>query len=386
VNVGNAADWAQSLADGVPGIALVHIERARAGQAGWEPVHQLARQMTPAPVQASPLTANLFYGAPAVAYALHAAGHPAYRRALAALDASISTLVTSRLTAAHRRIDAGLLAQAREYDLISGLAGLGAYLLHRHHDRVLLRGVLGYLTRLTLPVRSAGEIMPGWWAAGSPDRRQSPRWDDGHSGFGIAHGIAGPLAVMSIAMRRGVIVSGQAGAIRAICAWLGQWRITDGSCSWWPEVISRDELRAGSASRPGPHRPSWCYGSPGIVRAQHLAGLALGEPDMVDLAEETLTRCLADHRQLAQLTDPGLCHGQAGLLHTARRAHADSPTAALGAAIETAADWLQRHRPLRPPFPGDGLLSGTAGITLARETYRADSAAANRWDACLLTG
>ncbi len=310
MNASTRPGWGQSLANGAPGIALRHIERARAGHTGWDPVHHLAQAMTRTPIQANPAIASLFYGAPAVAYALHAAGQPAYRTALAALDNSINALIQTRLDAAHRRIDAGIVATAREFDLINGLTGLGVYLLHRHHDHWLLRDILSYLVRFTEPVNAEGQILPGWCAAGSPDRRQSPRWNGGHAGFGMAHGLAGPLALLSVTMRRRVIVSGQASAIRSACAWLARWQAGHDSRTWWPEAISRDELDSGTVSRSGPHRPSWCYGTPGVARACHLASLALSDPQQIRAAEQALAGCLNDPRQLAQLTGLGLCHGR----------------------------------------------------------------------------
>ncbi len=197
MNPATRPGWGQSLADGAPGIALPHIERARAGHAGWDPVHHLAQAMTRTPIQANPAIASLFYGAPAVAYALHAAGQPAYRTALATLDTSINALIQTRLDAAHRRIDAGMIATACEFDLINGLTGLGVYLLHRHHDHPLLRDILGYLVRFTEPVNACGQILQGWWAAGSPDRRQAPRWNGGHAGFGMAHVVPAELQCLS---------------------------------------------------------------------------------------------------------------------------------------------------------------------------------------------
>lgn len=379
------AEWGQSLADGAPGIALLHIERARAGLAGWEPVHRLAVTMTREPVHAHPEITNLFRGATAVAYALHTAGHPAYRAALDTLDHYIATLIRVRLDAAHRRIDEGQLAQAREYDLINGLTGYGAYLLHRHHDHQLLREILAYLVRLTRPVHVRGQTLPGWWATGGPDRRQLPRWDGGHAGFGMAHGVSGPLALLSVAMRRGVIVSGHDGAIRTICAWLDRWQQCQATHTWWPEVIDRDEHRTGAVSLAGPQRPSWCYGTPGIARAQQLAATAVGDPALACLAEQALVGCLTDEHQLAHLTDAGLCHGWAGLVHTARRAAADAGTRELATAADAAARRMGQHlRDYRAPAE-DGLLEGTTGVALvptARDTTT--SPPQSRWDSCLL--
>jgi len=376
------AGWGQSLADGAPGIALLHIERARAGVAGWEPVHRLATAMTREPVHAHPDVSNLFRGAPAVAYALPAAAHPAYRTALATLDRSIATLVQLRLHTAHRRMDDGHTGQAREYDLINGIGGLGAYLMHRHHDHWLLREILAYLVRLTEPIRIGAQTLPGWWATGSPDRRQSPRWAGGHANFGMAHGISGPLALLAAAMRRGVIVGGHEDAIRTICAWLDQWRAGQGQQTWWPEVISRDEARTHTAAR-RPHRPSWCYGTPGIARAQQIAGIAVGDTRRAQVAEQALIGCLTDDRQLAHVTDAGLCHGWAGLVHTARRAAADGLATAVTAATRQMRHHVRDHG--RPA--DDGFLVGAAGIVLVdAASDTAAPPARSGWDACLLVG
>ncbi|MGN9911114.1 lanthionine synthetase C family protein [Phytohabitans sp. LJ34] len=337
--------------------------------------------MTREPVHAHPEVSNLFRGAPAVAYALHHAGQPSYQTGLATLDAAIRTLVAQRLDAALQRIDAARLARASEYDLINGLTGLGAYLIHRHHDHPLLREILAYLVRLTRPIRVDTRTLPGWWATGSPDRRQSPRWHGGHTGFGMAHGIAGPLALLSVTMRRGIIVLGHQDAIHTICAWLDQWRTGPDRNPWWPDVIGRDDLAARTTAHGAPHRPSWCYGTPGIARAQHLAAIATNDWQLAELAEHALIGCLTDDRQLAQITDPGLCHGWAGLVHTARCAAADTGSRDLANAAETAAsrmcDYLRRHS----APTDDGLLAGATGVALI------DAAVAStrpRWDTCLL--
>ncbi|MFF1273283.1 hypothetical protein ACFVZC_07725 [Streptomyces marokkonensis] len=85
--------------------------------------------------------------------------------ALAQLDAEVVAIGADRLADAHHRMDSKALPYLREYDLISGLAGLGAYLLHRGHANALER-VLRYVVRLiTEPLNVHGHQLPGWWAA-----------------------------------------------------------------------------------------------------------------------------------------------------------------------------------------------------------------------------
>jgi hypothetical protein len=374
--------WGQSLGRGAPGILLRQISLARTGGVPWAMVQRWAVAITRHPVTGSP-EAGLYRGAPAVAYALHCAGQPAYAAALAALDTHIATLTERRLRQAHDRIDQGRLSELREFDLISGLTGIGVYLLHRHGDGPLLREVLAYLVRLTHPLRHDGDIVPGWWTGNGPQDQPSPQWPGGHGNLGIAHGIAGPLALLATAMRRGITVVRHGEAIGRICAWLDWWRVDIGGCCWWPGTISRAEHHDGMIRDARPRRPSWCYGTPGLALAHQLAGLAVTDPQRQRRAEHALAACVADERQLAELRDASLCHGWAGLVHTVRRVAADATSPDLAAQLDhlrvRLVDHLDRHG-----LPDhDGLLEGTTGICLVLDDA-SDAPSAPPWDACLL--
>jgi hypothetical protein len=380
-----APGWGHCLATGAAGIALLHLEYARAGTGRWDTAHQWAAAMTRNPITAHPDACGLYRGAPAVAFTLHAAGQPAYATALGILDSHITTLTRHRLERAHKRIEGGQLPALGEFDLISGLTGIGVYLLHQHGGGDLLRDVLSYLIRLAEPLKTGGEERPGWWTGSGPDGRPSPRWPGGHGNLGLAHGIGGPLALLSTAMRRGITVTGHADAIRRICAWLDQWRSGARSRAWWPGVISLPEWQARTIRQPGPGRPSWCYGTPGLARAQQLAALALADTARQRLAEQALAGCIADKRQLSQLGDASLCHGWAGLIQTTWRAAADAGSdAELAAHLPRLLTRMEQHLHRHGPPARDGLLEGVAGVRLAQHTTAANAPPASRWDACLL--
>ncbi|MCW3815783.1 hypothetical protein ONA91_15125 [Micromonospora sp. DR5-3] len=58
-----------------------------------------------------------------------------------------------------------------EYDIISGLTGIGAHLLRHAPDDEALGRILAYLVRPTEPLHQGGEVVPGWWTSvtgGSP--------------------------------------------------------------------------------------------------------------------------------------------------------------------------------------------------------------------------
>ncbi|KWX00766.1 Lanthionine synthetase C family protein [Carbonactinospora thermoautotrophica] len=376
--------WGQSLSTGAAGITLLHIEYARTGTDEWETVQEWAAAMTRTPVTAHPDACGLYRGAPAVAFILHAAQQPAYATALSTLDSHIATVTRHRLEAAHKRIDHGQLPPLREFDLITGLTGIGVYLLHRHGGGDLLRDVLSYLVRLTEPLKANGEVLPGWWSSDGPEGRPSRRWPGGHGNLGLAHGIAGPLALLSTAMRRGVTVTGQADAIDRICTWLDQWRSGTGSQVWWPGLISLSEWRTRTVRQPGPQRPAWCYGTPGLARAQQVAALALADRRRQRHAEKALAECIADDSQLSQLSDASLCHGWAGLLQATWRAATEADSDELSTHLPHLHARMEQYLHRHGPPAHDGLLEGMTGVRLARHTMTTNTPPASRWDACLL--
>lgn len=376
--------WNQSLAKGAIGVALLHIERAHIDPDEWHTAHAWLSAATSGGLSAG-TNANLFFGAPAAAFTLHAASgqQGRYRRALATLDASITRMTRQRLAAAHARVDRAERPRFAEWDLIYGLTGLGVHLLLRDQHGPVLREVLSYLVRLTEPGHVDGVAVPGWWTDTDPSGGMSPGFPAGHGNFGMAHGISGPLALLSQAMRRGVVVNGQLEAVARTCWWLDSWRQDHDSGSWWPQWITLDELRSGRLKQVGPLRPSWCYGTPGIARAQQLAGLALGDRARQWLATRAMIGCLSDITQLRQITDNSLCHGWAGVLQTSWRVSQDAQDPGLAAHLTEIANRIA-EKPDTGAESYIGLLEGASGVALALHTAERDAPPASGWDACLL--
>ncbi|WP_435271179.1 lanthionine synthetase C family protein [Streptomyces sp. 1222.5] len=365
----------QSLAHGPLGTALLDIERAHAGLIPFEAAH---RKLALAGPLIDGDDANLFLGAPAMAYVLHmaAADSNRYAGALHTLDDVVAAHTRTRLAAAHARIDKGRHTAFAEYDLFRGLTGIGALLLRRQPDAQELRRVLEYLVRLTEPMHGAdSELLPGWWVGHAPANNQAAT-PGGHANAGLAHGITGPLALLALAKRHGVVVDGHELGMYRILRWLDDIRQSDHHGTRWPRWVSK--------TGPAPTHstaPSWCYGTPGIARAQQLAALALGDDDRKRAAERALLNCLADSRHLDSLTSRGLCHGVGGLIRTVQRVAQDAETAGPfnDWLLSTTARFLAAPAPEQPDF-----LEGTAGATLAFMAAEPNAVSATDWDACLL--
>ncbi|WP_106398919.1 lanthionine synthetase C family protein [Actinocorallia populi] len=375
----NSQPPGQSLADGAAGRALLHVERAlQDGE--WSQAQTAIREAVADPVDSGP-NAGLYYGAPAVAFVLTAAstdGHPRYLNASHTLDEYVRTAAERKLTQATEAIRTGRSAIFADYDLFKGLTGFGALLLARVPGSEVFGSILTYLTCLTRPRVIDGLQVPGWWVDHHPDPALPT--PGGHANLGMAHGAAGILALLALAARAGHIVNGQREAIESLIDFFDRWRQDSSEGPWWPQWLSRDDLRAGlliSYTHPG--RPSWCYGAVGIARALQLAADANGQESPRKAAETALAANLTDHH-LARLDTPGLCHGLAGVYQTAYRAACEAQCPSIAERLPTLAARLAAL----PDGDSDGMLTGTAGIDLAAETARRNVPPVSDWDRCLL--
>jgi hypothetical protein len=331
----------QDLSEGALGMALLDIER--------DDLSTARRHLAQATAQgvSTGSNASLFHGAPALEFVLsraHAVGDH--------VRVAVDRVVDARLAAFHHRQATGSLPHLAEWDLIRGMTGLAALLLSRSPIAPRLPDVLACLVALAHPARGDGRMLPGWWSPVGPDGKEMV---GGHGNHGMAHGIAGPLAVLSLALRAGVSVPGQEEAVGTFATWLDRH-----GTHYWSTAACLDFEQP---PEPQPARQSWCYGQPGIARAQQLAALALGDTPRRQAAEDTVAAILTDPLQLARITDATLCHGWAGLLTLARAVAADSATPERFTPIiqdlhrRLAADWEHLPKP--------GFMEGRAGAQLA---------------------
>lgn len=383
VHHGKGRSRPQSLAGGAAGIALLHIERARAGHGDWKTAHTWLTLTAHDNLSAGP-NANLYFGAPTLAFVTRAAADRPGKLAgaLTDLDASTIALTRRRLHDAHARINRGDQPTLAEFDLIRGLAGLGSYHLRRHPDDDITRAVLSYLVRLTKPLPDNSDDLPGWWTDVSPNGDPSPDFPGGHGNFGMSHGISAPLALLSLTMLRGVVVEGHTDAIARICTWLDTWQQEHPAGPWWPGYITLQNVHNRYTGKTSHQRPSWCYGTPGIARAQQLAGLATGNVARQRAAEAAMLGCLQDSDRLDRLPETGLCHGMAGLFQVAWRMAADANTPTIADELPGLTERLLAGLESAPEDAE--FLDGHAGVALALQTAGTDTAPLTHWDACLL--
>ncbi len=387
---------ASSLPLGHPGVALLHATMSVADPSWAAATHaHLA-------AAASGAGANLVPAA-----VLHGSVHGGYPKLLRTVAHALSEACEKQVEdQARRAAHDGPGLAVTDYDVVSGLVGKGRLLLALGDDRSAeaLDTTLRHLVARTRPITVHGATVPGWWCR--PDRApvadhrvEFPR---GYLDVGLAHGIAGPLALMALAHDRGRRVEGMTEAMRTIVDWLLRRAVSDDIGPVWPSRVGFEQETGAEPAAPGPVRAAWCYGTAGVARALHLAGAALGDEQLCELAVRALWGAVLRPWSEADLVGSTVCHGAAGLLQVVLRVAGRDPDSVLLTAAGVLAQRVLYDFDRTAPFgfrhghrtragrvvgvDEPGLLQGAAGVALVLATFAGHpgTVGPDVWDAPLL--
>ncbi|QBD75435.1 hypothetical protein EPA93_05225 [Ktedonosporobacter rubrisoli] len=302
------------------GIAMFYSHLARCfPQQGWDVVAQQHLRQAAAWTQQMPFeTPGLFGGTCSLLLPLHwlSAGGTRYQKTLAHIRQQLCEQILQRRW---RRADEEGGVADSDYDVISGAAGTLAGLLLLEHpgeqEKQAIEVLLAYLTWLAAPDQPLGKER--WYAPPAllPTEQHRASYPEGCFNCGLAHGIAGPLAALSLAWRSGYRYPGLQEAISFLSNWLLRHQISDSwGCSWPPAIPYAAALAAEQwQAVPGTHA-GWCYGAPGIAYSLWQAGEALPDEGLRQKAREAVEAALRRPPAERRLHSPTLCHGKAGLL------------------------------------------------------------------------
>ncbi|AKG45060.1 lanthionine synthetase c-like protein [Streptomyces xiamenensis] len=340
------------------------------------------------------LNAGLHTGLAGIGLAAHgrAARTGGYTTFLDRLDRALTAMAASQHEAA-----AAPLSTLAGHDIIVGLTGTGRYALLRGAPlRPVLESVLAALVRLTEPVATEGGSVPGYWSLSRPRGEPVTRAREGHLNLGLSHGIAGPLALLSLALEAGVRVPGQREAIERIARVYVERHRADPYGLHWPNLLTWDDWHHAGAGA-GRGRVAWCYGGLGIACALRLAARATGRADLAELAAQAVAAMIRVPAGEWGITDASLCHGWAGALNCLKFFATGEHATAVARTREHLAERIVRHfepgsafgyrypeqgsgRPIDAP----GFLDGAAGVALALDAHTRGDTAPAAWDAALL--
>jgi hypothetical protein len=315
-----------------------------------------------------------------------------YKTLLARVDELLLRTVADAVRGLSRRHE-GL--RTEEFDLISGLTGIGAYLLCRKEDQrcsVMLEQILRALVDLSN--QRADE--PRWFTpADCAAGELGGLYPEGNMNCGLAHGIPGPLSLLAIARGKGFHVDGMPEAIDNMADWLMRHSLQDEWGINWPAIIPVRKLAPDAwRTEIATSRSAWCYGSPGVARSLWLAGETLDDNRYRTTAIAAIETVLRRPVGSRGIDAPTFCHGVAGLLQITSRFYQDTglPELRQGTAVlirqlmlAHRAESLLGYQDIEPGLryvDDPGLLDGAAGIALT--LLAASSAKAPVWDRLFL--
>ncbi len=366
-----------AIAQGDAGQALLasHLDRVFPDE-GWDAVarDQLSRAIQFYRRQPASQP-GLISGLAGLAYTTrHLGDDRRYQHVLSDLDGAIAQASLSEAAALRGR--SGVTVSS--FDLISGLSGTVLALLPADGRRA--SPALPFLVRALCELALAGDDLPAWHTPADLlyDDDQRRMYPYGNLNLGLAHGVPGILAALSLARLTGHRAERLEPAIRRIAESVIGYACGTPEIPTWPTVVPLrlDDGRLATSAECDQGRDAWCYGTPGVARSLYLAGAALDEPAWREMAGAALRGVYSRPISERAIDSPTFCHGVAGLLQINLRFAQDTGERVFDQAAVDLTDQIlgavdaERPMAIANLEPGDnpvdqpGLLDGATGVCL----------------------
>ncbi|MGQ3477105.1 lanthionine synthetase C family protein [Paenibacillus sp. TY11] len=330
----------ETLASGFTGICLFMGELDRLYPDDcWDIIgHQYLEQIQMFVERQGIYNVSLYSGLAGILLGIHALSRNGtrYQGMLDSLASWYEEIVSHKLTLYRKEWQNGRL-QMSQYDTISGFAGIGRItmlFLNRPGMRLIWEQAIELFQIMCGEKNTSGYIVPAWHI--SPEYQfqegEKLQYPQGNFNLGLSHGIAGPLAFLSLSALHGASSPLLKDDILSLAEFINHWQVEGKEGIIWPGRISfeewvSDHLLHDCTER---YRDSWCYGVPGIARSIWLAGQAVHNEEWI---ETGLTAYLDIEKRLYRkggLSSATLCHGIGGLLHLVQRMYSDTGHERLG--------------------------------------------------------
>lgn len=221
-------------------------------------------------------------------------------------------------------------ASPQFYDVIQGFSGVGRYFLERvdyvQSHQELIVDILKLFTRFSEPFILNDKEIPSWYVSKDHQflEKDMRLYPNGNFNLGLAHGIPGPLAFLSLCTLKGIEIPKQRETIAIICDWLiEKSTLNNYGYTVWPHRPSLEDI-LNNNSESNNEREGWCYGNPGIARSLYLAGLALKNESYKEISLNCFKGICDKPFADLDLISPTFCHGKAGLLQILKRMKQDT--------------------------------------------------------------
>src|SRR5215469_1621600 len=195
-----------------------------------------------------------------------------------------------------------------DFDLISGLLGMGVYCLERAASPVAIRCLELIVERLSELAQPSADGLTWFTRPDFLPPRQREQYPRGYYNVGVAHGVPGVIALLGRVQAAGIAHEKGGRLLEAAVRWLLRQQLSDNAISSFPSMIVPDQPAQDS-------RLAWCYGDAGIAAALFLAARLTGNKAWEQQALVLARKGAMRTPQSCLVVDACFCHGSAGLAH-----------------------------------------------------------------------
>lgn len=205
----------------------------------------------------------------------------------------------------------------KSYELISGLSGPLRYLLNFNDDasQDLSSKLIQLFIKNSQEKIILGNKVPGWHYYPHEFEKKYIDFntDNGLLDYGVAHGIGGPLIVLSLAYQKGFKSEDLLAAINSIISEYLKMYYYINNIIYFPTKISFEQYIKKDEFIHTAKQMSWCYGSVGILRAMYIAAISTKNKDIEQFVLNEFIKIAQMDVSNYRLNSPMVCHGYVGV-------------------------------------------------------------------------
>jgi hypothetical protein len=218
------------------------------------------------------------------------------------------------------------------YDLVVGLTGLGVYALQRYPRPLAIECLRLVVARLREYAQHDEHGLYWWTPPAELDQESQQEYPSGRADLGVAHGVAGPIALLGSICGAGIDRATARPLLEGAVSWLLAHSVPTEAGPTFPVWLA-------PGSELWPARCAWCYGDPGIAAALLMAARGAGDAGWKQAAVALALRAAERPASETGVVNACFCHGAAGLGHLYNRMYQATGEPELGRA---AVYWLER--------------------------------------------
>ncbi|SGX43069.1 lanthionine synthetase C family protein [Staphylococcus argenteus] len=186
------------------------------------------------------------------------------------------------------------------YDTISGLAGIGRYLLNRidvsDKNVKALKRILTYFKNIQYSQNS-------WVVPQESQFLESDKnyFTQGNINLGLAHGVLGPMSLFALCVIKGITIENHQHILKDMYKYIMDEKFSSND-RWLQRYDLISERNHFNYIRNG-----WCYGNTGVMTTLFLIGQALQDDEIIQMSKKVMLQVVNDKDE--NLISPTICHG-----------------------------------------------------------------------------